>query len=292
MSARVDKQWKDKGLTGYSTEAILGTLGHYGVALDEAGFKRGAAEKFPLELAVDWKARWKGTGQFAAFPYAAANELFGRLIPERPTPMKAAHQVLELIAHALKTIAAQSDAELGAAFGRWDELVTSLPPKGDRRDAFMREFVTFIESWAKTFNELPERLAKAGKKDEALRFARVHEVLFADREGCMTAVVRAHCGEREAAVADLVKWTQEPGREIYARYSALDALLQLDELSHVQAQGLAVFDAAAEQRQWGLADSIAHLLGHLVQRGGVDQAFARAVRDRLDRAHQHTGGHH
>ncbi|MFT3709553.1 MAG: hypothetical protein QM817_18145 [Archangium sp.] len=292
MSNRVDKQWKDKGLTGYSTEAILGTLGHYGIALDEGGFKTTANEKFPLELAIDWKPKWKGTGQFATFPYAAANELFSRLIPDKQSPMKTAHQVLELIAHALKLISGQADADLAAAFGRWDTAVAGLPPVGDRRDAFMREFVTFIESWAKTFNELPERLAKAGKKDEAMKFARVHEVLFADREGCMTAIVRAHTGEREAAVADLAKWSQDTGREIYARYSALDALLQLDEFEQIKSLGFGVFDAAAEQKQWGLADSIAHMLGHLVQRGGADQAFIRGVRERLDRAHQHTGGHH
>jgi hypothetical protein len=171
-------------------------------------------------------------------------------------------------------------------------MVAALPAVGDRRDSFMREFVTFIESWAKTFNELPERLAKAGKKEEALRFAKVHEVLFADREGCMTAVVRAHTGEKEAAVADLVKWTSDASRDVFARYSALDSLVQLEEFEHVKKLGLDVFDAAAEKQSWQLADSIAHLLGHLVQRGDVDPQYIREVRTRLDRAHAHTGGHH
>lgn len=292
MNARVDKQWKDKGLAGYSTEAILGTLGHYGVTLDEAGFKATAADKFPLELAIEWKPKWKGTGQFAAYPYAAANELFGRLLPEKPAPMKTAHIVLDLIANALKLVSAREDANLDGAFKNWDALVPTLPPQGDRRDAFLREFVTFIESWAQTFNELPERLAKVGKKDEALRFARVHEVLFTDREGCMTALVRAQTGEREAAVGDLKTWTADAARDVFARYSALDALFQLEEFEAVKSLGLAVFDAAAEQKKWGLADSIAHLLGHLLQKVGGDAAYMREVRTRLDRAHQHTGGPH
>lgn len=292
MSARVDKQWKDKGLTGYSTEAILGTLGHYGIQLDEAGFKATAESRFPLELAVEWKPKWKGTGQFAPFPYAAANELFDRLLPEAPAPMKTAHILLDLIANALKLVAARPDANLEAAFKNWDELVPRLPPKGDRRDAFLRELVTFLESWAQSFNELPERLAKAGKKDEALRFARVHEVLFTDREGCMTALVRAQSGEREAAVADLKKWTEDTGRDVFARYSALDALFQLEEFETAKSLGLAVFDDAAREAKWGLADSIAHLLGHLVQKIGGDAAYLREVRNRLDRAHAHTGGHH
>jgi hypothetical protein len=292
MSARVDKQWKDKGLTGYSTEAILGSLGHYGIALDEAAFKAAAANAFPLELAVEWKPKWKGTGQFAPFPYAAANELTNRLLPELPTPMKTAHILLDLIANALKLVAAREDANLDGAFKNWDELVPRLPAKGERRDAFLRELVTFLESWAQSFNELPERLAKAGKKDEALRFALVHEVLFTDREGCMTALVRAQSGERDAAVADLEKWTQDTGRDVFARYSALDALFQLEEFEKAKALGLAVFDAAAKEEKWGLADSIAHLLGHLVQKIGGDPAYLREVRSRLERAHAHTGGHH
>lgn len=292
MTARVDKQWKDQGLTGYSTEAILGTLGHYGIALDEAGFKATAAARFPLELAIEWKPKWKGTGPFAPFPYAAANELFNRLLPELPAPMKTAHLVLDLIANALKLIAAREDANLEGAFKNWDELVPRLPPKGDRRDAFLRELVTFLESWAQSFNELPERLAKAGKKDEAMRFALVHEVLFTDREGCMTALVRAQSGEREAAVADLEKWTQDTTRDVFARYSALDALFQLEEFEKAKALGLAVFDAAAAEEKWGLADSVAHLLGHLVKKIGGDPAYLREVRHRLDRAHAHTGGHH
>ena len=41
MSAeRVDKKWQEKGLESYSTEAILGTLQHYGVTTDEAAFKK------------------------------------------------------------------------------------------------------------------------------------------------------------------------------------------------------------------------------------------------------------
>jgi hypothetical protein len=292
MTARVDKQWKDKGLTGYSTEAILGTLGHYGVALDETAFKATATARFPLELAIEWKPKWTGTGQWAPFPYAAANELFSRLLPDQPAPMKTAHIVLDLIANGLKTVAGKDDANLGGAFKHWDELVPRLPAKGDRRDAFLRELVTFLESWAQTFNELPERLAKAGKKDEAIRFALVHEVLFTDREGCMTALVRAQTGEREAAVADLKKWAEDGARDVFARYSALDALFQLEEFELCKGLGITVFDEAAKQEKWGLADSIAHLLGHIVQKVGGDTAFMREVRNRLDRAHAHTGGHH
>ncbi|HEY1087518.1 MAG TPA: hypothetical protein VGE37_07480 [Archangium sp.] len=292
MSARVDKQWKDKGLTGYSTEAILGTLGHYGVQLDEAGFKAAAENRFPLELAIDWKPKWKGTGQFAPYPYAAASELYTRLLPEKPSPMKTAHVVLDLIANALREVAGKPEAAFATAYKGWEELVPKFPAKGERRDAFLREFVSFIESWAQTFNELPERLAKAGKKEAALQFASVHEVLFTDREGCMTAIVRAQTGDRDAAVADLKKWGADESREVYQRYSALDALFQLEEFAACKELGIPLFDAVAKEKKWDLADTVAHLLGHLVQKVGADAAYMRQVRDRLDLAHQHTGGHH
>ena len=292
MTARVDKQWKDKGLTTYSTESILGTLGHYGLTIDEASFKASATSRFPLDLAMDWKPKWKGTGQFAPFPYAAANELFNRLLPDLPSPMKTAHVVLDLIANALKLVADREDAKLGEAFKNWDDMVPRLPPKGDSRDAFLRELVTFLESWAQTFNELPERLAKAGKKEDAMRFALVHEVLFTDRDGCMTALVRAQTGEREGAVADLKKWAEDTTRDVFARYAALDALFQLEEFETAKPLGIAVFDEAARQEKWGLADSIAHLLSHIAQKAGADVTYIREVRSRLDRAHAHTGGHH
>ena len=292
MTARVDKQWKDKGITTYSTESILGTLGHYGITVDEASFKELAKSRFPLDVAIDWKPKWKGTGQFAPFPYAAANELFNRLLPDLPSPMKTAHVVLDLIANALKLVADREDAKLGEAFKNWDDMVPRLPPKGDARDAFLRELVTFLESWAQTFNELPERLAKAGKKEDAMRFALVHEVLFTDRDGCMTALVRAQTGEREGAVADLKKWADDTTRDVFARYAALDALFQLEEFATAKPLGIAVFDEAAQQEKWGLADSIAHLLSHIAQKAGADANFIREVRSRLDRAHAHTGGHH
>ncbi len=292
MTARVDKQWKEKGLTTYSTEAIFATLGHYGITVDETSFKETAAALFPLDLAIDWKPKWKGTGQFAPFPYAAASELFSRLLPDLPSPMKTAHILLDLIANALKLVAGREDAKLNDAFKNWDELVPRLPPAGERRDAFLRELVTFLESWAQTFNELPERLAKAGKKEDAMRFALVHEVLFTDREGCMIALVRAHTGERDGAVGDLKKWADDATRDVFARYAAIDALFQLEELEAAKPLGISVFDEAAKQEKWGLADSIAHLLSHIVQKAGGDASFVREVRSRLDRAHAHTGGHH
>lgn len=291
MADRVDKAWKDKGLAGYSTAAILGTLGHYGVTLDEAAFKAAAKDRFPMELAVTWKPQWKGTGQFAAFPYAAANELFVRLVPDAVPPVTVAQALLEAIGLGLRTLDGK-EGDLPASLSKVEALLPKLPPAGDRRDTFLGEFVGYIEAWAKPFNELPQRLAAAGRKDEALRVAAINEGLFPDREGCVTALVRAASGEREAAVADLSTRVVDAGKDVYARYSALDALFTLDEHDLTKVHGLAVFDAAAQQQKWGLADSVAHLLGHVVQKVGGDAAYVAEVQRRLELAHHHGGGHH
>jgi len=75
MTARVDKQWQQKGLKVYGTDAILGTLQHYGVKVDEADFKALAETHFPLAMAQQWLAGWKGTGPLGQFPFLAAQEL-------------------------------------------------------------------------------------------------------------------------------------------------------------------------------------------------------------------------
>lgn len=291
MTDRVDKQWKDKGLAGYSTEAILGTLGHYGVALDEAGFRTAAQARFPMELALSWKAKWKGTGQFATFLFAAASELYGRLVPDAVPPAKVATKLLEVIATGLGSLAGKP-SDLPAALTGLEELLSKLPAPGERRDSFLSEFVGYVQAWAKPFNELPSQLAAAGRKDEALRVAKVNEGLFPDREGCVTALVRAATGERDAVVADLKARVGDPAKDVFARYAALDALFTLEEHETVKLQGLHVFDAAAAGQKWGLADTIAHLLGHLVQKVGADGAYVREVQSRLELAHHHGGGHH
>jgi hypothetical protein len=291
MTERVDKSWKDKGLGTYSTAAILGTLGHYGAAVDEASVKSAALEKFPMELALDWRETWKGKGQFASFPYAAANELMARLAPERPLPMKLAQLIGEAVAKGMRATPGNT-TDVNASLGAFENVLPTLPPKGERRDAFVRELVGYIEQWATAFNSLPERLASMGLKEEALRFASMHEELFPDRAGCVQALVRSVSGDRDAAVADLTAWAGDSARDVYARYSALDVLMQLEERDVVKQHGLAIFDAAAQSEKWRLADTVAHLLGHLVEHGHADAAFSAEVRRRLDLAHSSGGGHH
>jgi hypothetical protein len=287
---RVDKQWKDKGLKAYSTAAILGTLNHYGVALDEAGFKEKAKDKYPLEFAAELKPTWKGTGQWVQFLYLGIDELSLRLFPERVTPMQTAHALIALMAEALKVIDGKSEG-LGESLADFEKKKAGFPASGDRRDAFNTELVGFLEQWGQTFNELPRRLAKVGKNEAAMQFALAQEAVFTDREGCATALVRAMNGERDLVLGELAARVSDAQRDVYARYSALDALVELDAFDQVKSLGLALFDDVEKAKKWALADSLAHLLGHVVKKAPPDRAFRNEVLTRLERAHEHVGAH-
>jgi hypothetical protein len=282
MTDRVDKKWKEEGLTKYSISAIVGTLKHYGAQVEEAAFGEFAKDKSPLEIAMTWRQNWKGTGPWAPFPYAAANELIAKVFPDRVTPMKAAEVVMACIVTGTN-VANGKVNDFNIELTAFEKMAAQLPTEEKARTSFLGEMVGLIEGAAQAFNELAS---------EAKRMAAAHELLFPDRKGMVMAVVRAHLGERDAAVSDLKTWAGEASRDAYARYSALDSLYQLTAFQEISAVGLSVFDAAAQENEWGLADSIAHLLAHVVKRGGADAAFAKEVQRRLNLAHEKTGGHH
>ncbi len=290
MTDRVDKEWKKKGLSSYSLEAIIGTLQHYGVALDQAAFKAEAETKYPLEWAAAWRGAWKGKGQFEGFPYVAADELCRRLAPGRITPMQLAHTIINAVAKGLRTLKGEAD-ETSAALAEFEEKVKTLPPQGERRDMFNAELVGFIDSWAQPFTDLPRQLAEAGKKDLALRYATMQEAIFPERAGTVTLMVDAVSGNRGPAVEKLAAQCADAAKETWVRFAALDALVQLKADPELKATGLALFDAAAQAEQWRLCDTVAHALAEVAQRHEGDEVFMQAVVARLELAHQRTGGH-
>lgn len=86
---RLDKSWRERGLAAYSTEAILGTLRHYGATVDEELLRRVSSKEQMWTLADRWTREWMGTGPFKELPKAAARELWKRLgIPESQPPGK------------------------------------------------------------------------------------------------------------------------------------------------------------------------------------------------------------
>jgi hypothetical protein len=295
MSAeRVDKQWKTKGLSGYSTAAILGTLGHYGVAIDEAGFKAVAEGQYPLQIAGDWKRTWKGTGPFLPFPYAAADELMRRFFPGRVTPAHLAEKLVLLLGRASDVLHGKP-ADLESTFGELEPLVASLPAPGEARSLFTSELVSFLDRFANAFEQLPSGLQRAGHPALAARAATLQESIFPDRKGVVTALLEAESGAREAGVDKLRGLVGAgDGRSIFTRYWALDALSQLDADDVLKAQGLSLFDDAAKENRWPLADSVIHLMARLLERSATlkaDAAFVNGVSSRFEEAHRRVGHH-
>ncbi|MCU0695751.1 MAG: hypothetical protein MUC96_04370 [Myxococcaceae bacterium] len=291
---RVDKQWKTKGLSGYSTAAIFGTLGHYGITVDEAGFKALAAGQYPLQIAGDWKRSWKGTGPFLPFPYAAADELMRRFFPDRVTPAHLAEKIVMLLGRASDVLHGKQ-ADLEANFAELEPLIASLPAPGETRTLFTSELVSFLDRFATAFEQLPSGLQRAGHAALASRAATLQESLFPDRKGVVTALLEAEAGARDAGIDKLRGLVASgEGRSIFTRYWALDALSQLDADDALKAHGLSLFDDAAKENRWPLADSVIHLMARLLERSATlkaDAAFTNEVVSRFEEAHRRVGHH-
>jgi len=295
MSAeRVDKQWKTKGLSGYSTGAILGTLNHYGVAVDEAGFKTLGSGQYPMQIAGEWKLAWKGTGPFLPFPYAAADELMRRLFPERVTPAHLAEKIVNVLGRASELLQG-NEADLGPSLDEVEKLVATLPAPGETRSLFTSELVGFLDRFAEPFERLPSALQRSGHAALAQRTATAQESLFPDRKGVVTALLEAQAGASTEGIEKLAALvTPATDRTIFTRYWALDALSQLEALEPLKQHGLGLFDDAAKENRWPLADSVIHLMARHMERSPTlkgDPVFVEAVISRFEEAHKRVGHH-
>jgi hypothetical protein len=258
---RVDKQWSNKGLTGYSTEAILGTLSHYGVPLDEAGFKASAEGKFPIELAEGWASTWKGVGPFQRFPVAAADELFRRLTGQL-SPAEVAEKVVVLMS-ALSDPKSEA-AYLEDAFSAAQRLVPKLPADKQVRDRFSAEVVTFLSGVLDAFDGLAVKLAQRGKLAEAERFAQLEESLFPVRKGLATALVSLAKGDAEAGLAALEAIANDTTRDAHSRLMGADALFHHGASARALAPLNALIDEAEADGDFDFTYELVHRLRHLV----------------------------
>lgn len=285
MSARVDKQWVEKGLDTYATEAILGTLAHYGVTVDEAGYRALAEAHFPLAIAHHWhEAGWKGTGQFSRFPAAAAEELWRRLCKGQIAPTDVALAIINLLT-ALNDALEQKpdDGTWDTRFKVVENYLPSMPPPGERRDAFVDELVAALgDDWMEVFDAMGHALAKKGQLPFAQRFAHIEEGLFPVREGVAVALVKAAAGEEAAALADLRAIAADGAKHGLTRLSAVDALLTFDRFEEGVELLLALLDTAEAARDLELGASVIDLLSAVAE-DHEDLAAARQVRPRIAR---------
>jgi len=298
---RVSKNWQEQGLTQTSTEAILGTLSHYGISTDEKRFKEMAKSQFPMSIASSWFPSWKGTGQFARFPGAAALELWRRWEGERLTPTEYAKSLTELMRALQKLLQGAADAPVGPAFAKMKELQTKVPTKdGHPEESFVDEMFGHLEENAmRFFDELPENLAKEGHIDDAEEFADIESFLIRERQGLSRVMVRAAAGEKDKAITDLVGMTQDSKRAPLARMMCIDALIHLEAYEPAKTAVQALLAEAEKTEEHHLALELVRRLAHIYEVTGDKQGLdaLEETANRLEEAHakahpEHAHGHH
>ncbi len=224
MSAeRVDKKWQEKGLEKYSTEAILGTLAHYGVSLDEPSFRELAKVKYPMMMAAEWSTKWKGTGQFAKFLPMAIGALWTRWLSGELTPEAIGVPLLG----AMRGLVEGDEKTTDKAFELLEKELPRLPA-GDRRTIFMQELEPWLDASRLSLEGLIDDLAQKGKVDKAQRLAGVSDQLFPDRKDVVKAVLDARTADPAAAKTALTAIARDAGRPDMVRLAAIDALVPLE----------------------------------------------------------------
>lgn len=299
MADRVDKSWQSQGLSKFSTQAILGTLSHYGVAVDEAGLSAQVQEKFPLELAQAWMAGWKGTGQFSKFPIAAADELWKRNAGDRLAPAEFAKTLVEGIQALDKKLSNGASAAEAAsqAMGRVNALRPRVPLQDGKVDArFVAELSMRLGEAIQVFSRLAQELAKAGHVEDAAAFADLEAFLFPQWAGISQALVRAAKGEREPAISELAAIGKDASREPVSRVGAVDALLYLDAFQPAREIAEAVLDGAEKSEDFHLAmevgERLAFALDKLQDRPALAALDQRMRKVHEGHAHAHPHHHH
>lgn len=267
---RVDKKWQEKGLESYSTEAILGTLQHYGVSTDEAGFKKFAEDKYPMSIASAWAPQWKGTGQFSNFLPMAVGALWTRWMAGVLPPEAVGVPLLGL----LRALTEGDAAITEKAFGVLEKELPRLP-EGPRRQQFMRELEPWLDVSRVSLEGLMDDLAGKGKTAEAQRLAAVSDQLFPERKDVTKAVIDARTGDKAAAKAALTAIARDAARPDMVRLAAVDALVPHEG-------GPEVFDVVVQIQEKAVKEgstavlyalhSTTHLLGNQLQGPARQQA--------------------
>jgi hypothetical protein len=289
---RVDKRWQEVGLETYATEAILGTLAHYGPAIDEAKFRALAKDQYPLEMAIAWQEAWKGTGQFTLFPTAAFPELWRRLEKDRLAPGELAGALIDtLVALDQRT----RDTKEGEAFAKVEALKARIPREGEgAEERFTSEaFAHFSEDAWQAFDEMAQTLAKGGHREDARTFAELEAFLLPERQGISQALVDAAEGRREEAVAALGAIAQDAGAAPERRMSAVDALLHLDAKDETLTHGLLLLEDAEKREDFHLGLALADKLLELLRERRDPRADDVEARlEKLLEAHHRAHPHH
>ncbi|WP_171817954.1 hypothetical protein [Pyxidicoccus fallax] len=287
---RVDKAWQQKGLKEYPTEALLGTLGHYGLPVNEEEFRKLAETSFPLGIAQQWREKWKGTGPFKDFAVAAAVELWRRWLPDRVAPMEMAETLNGLMSALAHLLNGKQDAPVAEAFEKMNAVRARMPldEKGAPQERFMREALApFTEKQAEVFDSLAEALASSGHTAHAEAFADLEEFLLPDRKGIAKAMVRAARGEVDAATDELVKFTEDTQRAPISRLLAVDGLIHVKAHGRAAAAARTLLDQAEKANDIHLALDLVPRLEHVYKAQNDREALLElmTISARLEATH-------
>ncbi len=266
MSDRVDKAWYATGIEKYSNAAIIGSLGHYGVAVTEAQFLEQTKEDFPLAIAMGWHETWKGTGQFSRFPAAAAEELWRRLKGGELAPTDLSLAMVNLLTTLNGTLEKRpDDGTLEARFKVAEGFLLRVPAAGERREKFMAEMAGAMGDWLEVLDAMAEALARGALPDLADRFVVIEETLFHVRVGTSAALVKAAKGDVYGALVDLKLIAGDAKRDDFARLSAIDGLFQYDQIDDARAYTLELVDRAEQLKDVDLASEAVERLTRLLR---------------------------
>jgi len=294
---RVDKAWQKQGLGKYSVGAILGTLKHYGVALDEEGFKALAATKYPLQMVEAWAPQWKGTGQFSRFPFFAADELWARINTERLAPATYAQALAELLRELNRMLSGAPNAKVGPGFKALDVLKAKVPQvEGKTEDPFVTEVVTRLGAEGfKFFQRVAVELARQGHEDDAEEFATLESFLFPGMSGISQARVRGMKGgaDKDAAAGALAALARDGTREIGSRMAALDALIEIEALPPAVDVARELFEAGETGQDFHVALDAGRRLIWLLRQTGGNPVERKGFEERLRKVEaEHSQAHH
>lgn len=293
MTERLDKQWQEKGLKAYSTEAILGTLGHYGVSVDPTSFKAQAELAYPLTIAQSWMNLWKGTGKFAKLPGAAVEELWRRLTPNLLQPLDVVDALTQLMKALIALRQKQDTAPVDATFDAMEASLKKLPDAGERREHFMAEVVMVLSGTLETLDLMAEGLAKDGHTAQADRFVAVEEALFPVRKGVSAALVSAAKGDHAGALKALGAIAGDGARDEYAQLSAIDALIHLRAIDGAIGPLSALGDKADQANDGDLLAQLDRRWHALADTGNpAAMAGLRTSHQRMERFGGHRHHHH
>lgn len=280
---RVDKGWQQRGIEQYSVDAIIGTLAHYGVTIDEAGFKALANDAFPLGIAVAWHEHWKGTGQFSKFPAAAAEELWHRWLPGVIAPTDVTLAVIKLIGDLTALLEKKPDeGTLETRFKVVENYLPKIPSEPERRERFIGEMLSALTDWVEPFDGMAEALAAEKHDAAADRFVLIEETLLPQRKGLSTAIVRAERGDEAGAIDDVSAIATDPKKDRWNRLSACDALFDFERPELAKAALLPLFDEAEQSKDLEFLSAVVERLAHLLE---VDPRLPerKQLRERIER---------